>query len=71
MGGDGVYLVQSVQAIFEELCGVEVNKIPLRHDQLHVLSLINKHLTDKDSSGLLSGGTEEDALSEFVTLTNL
>ena len=66
MGGDGVYLVQSVQAIFEELCGVEVNQI-----QLHVLSLINKHLTDKDSSGLLSVGAEEDALSEFVTLTNL
>ena len=48
MGVGGVYLAQSVQAIIEYTYGVEQKSIPLTHDWLNILGLINKHLTDKE-----------------------
>ena len=42
---DGVYLQRNVQTHLEEQWQVKKNSIPLRHDPMHRLGLVDKHLT--------------------------
>ena len=45
MSCDGVYIKRSVQTHLEDLWQVTKGSIPLRHDPMHVLGLVDKDVT--------------------------
>ena len=49
MACDGVYVLRHVQHHLEELCGAPAESIPLSHDWLHQLGLVDKHVSKQEN----------------------
>ena len=49
MACDGVYVLRHVQHHLEDLCGAPAESIPLSHDWLHQLGLVDKHVSKQEN----------------------